>query len=396
MKTWLNLITCTGILAIGCVLNSRAMENETPRDHVRIEKTTPGGATVTIVEGVDPETGRRFVEKTETTTTTVRAEVEPEVRTEYVEVPTEVAPGKARLAVLPAIFARHFKPEFRFRETVETEGRINLRMVFTTEHELRMEAPSFTLSLTEAFVGSRKFDVLERARLTETMQEIDFGASDYGDVARVVPMGRALNAEYVALPEVEIIHLVEEVREVPYVDTVQPRLKGKMIVRLRVVDAAETKVVAACTEEVQVERRLRADNPFLDTEVHNLIMDLYRAASLRLMHRTLEAVYPVRLLDVADGKVVLNRGEGAVDVGDTFEVFALGRAYTDPDTGALLGRREDKVATIRVVRIAPKFADTEIVEGADALTGDVSRFLCRESAESIEKKTRTERRPMAW
>ncbi len=396
MKTLNCIAGCVAIMLLSGVSASSAAEGDSARDHVRIEKTTPGGAKVTVVEGVDPETGRRFVERSETTTTTVRAEVEPEVRTEYVEVPAEAAPGVARLAVLPAVFARHFKPEFRFRETVETSGRINLRMIFTTEHEMRMEAPSFTLSLSEAFVGSRKFDVLERARLTETMKEIDFGASEYGDVARVVPMGRALNAEYVAIPEVELIHLVEELREVPYVDTVQPRLKGKMIVRLRVVDTAETKVVAASTEEVQVERRLRADNPFLETELHNLIMDLYRTASLRLLHRTLEAVYPVRLLDVADGKVVLNRGEGAVDVGDTFEVFGLGRAYTDPDTGALLGRREDKVATIRVVRVAPKFADAEIVDGAAALAGDLSGFLCRESAESIEKKTTTERRSLAW
>lgn len=396
MKNWKCYGLCLSLSLVLGLPHGHAGEDAEEGPQVRVEKKTPGGATVTITEGVDPETGRRFVERTETSTTTVRAEVDPEVRTEYIEVPADAPPGKARLAVLPAVFARHFKPVLRFRETIETDGRLNLRMVFTSEHESRMEAPSFTLSLTEAFVGSRKFDVLERARLTETMREIDFGASDYGDVNRVVPMGRALNAEYVALPEVELIHVVEELREIPYVDTVQPQLKGKMIVRLRVVDTAETRVVAACTEEVQVERRLRGDDPFRATEAHNLIMDLYRTASLRLMHRTLETVYPVRLLDVADGQVVINRGEGAVDVGDAFEVYRLGRAYTDPDTGELLGRREEKVATIRVARVAPKFADAEIVEGADALTGNLSGFLCRESAESIARKITVERQRLNW
>ncbi len=104
MKNWKCYGICLGLTLVMGLPHGNAMYDgveEGPQ--VRVEKKTPGGATVTIIEGVDPETGRRFVEKTETTTTTVRAEVDPEVRTEYIEV------------------------------------------------------PSFTLSLTEAFVGSRKF-----------------------------------------------------------------------------------------------------------------------------------------------------------------------------------------------------------------------------------------------
>jgi hypothetical protein len=259
-----------------------------------------------------------------------------------------------------------------------------------------MEAPSFTLSLAEAFVASRKFDVLERARLNETLKEIDFGESDYADAAKVVPMGKALNAEYVVLPEVEVIHLVTEVKDVPYVDTVQPKLKGKMIVRLRVADTASTRMVAASTEEVQVERKLKANNPFLATEIDNLVMDLYKAASLRALHRTLEAIYPVRLLEVADGKAVLNRGEGAISVGDEFEVYSLGKAYKDPDTGEMLGQSEDKVAVIKVNRVAPKFSEAEILEGADRLAGDTRTYLCRETGKSIESKTRVSPNSIQW
>jgi len=381
-------LVLTGLTAV------QAEDNEAARDHIKIEKTTASGAKVTVVEGTDAAAGEEFVESTRVTTNTVRVPVK--TVTKVVEVPVDATPHKARLAVLPAVFSKHFQPEFKFSEKIETSGQVNLKMIFTTEHELRMEAPSFTLSLGEAFVASRKFDVLERARLNETLKEIDFGQSDYADAAKVVPMGKALNAEYVVLPEVEVIHLVTEVKDVPYVDTVQPKLKGKMIVRLRVADTASTRMVAASTEEVQVERKLKANNPFLASEINNLVLDLYKAASLRALHRTLEAIYPVRLLEVTDGKVVLNRGEGAISVGDEFEVYSLGKAYKDPDTGEILGQSEEKVAVIKVNRVAPKFSEAEILEGADRLAGDTRTYLCRETAKSIESKTRVEQKPIAW
>jgi len=363
-------------------------------DHIKIEKATANGARVTIVEGTDATEGEGFVEATRVTTNTVRVPVK--TVTKVVEVPATPAPHKARLAVLPAVFSKHFQPVFKFSERIETAGQISLKMIFTTEHESRMEAPSFTLSLAEAFVASRKFDVLERTRLNEALGEVDFGESDYGDPAKVVPMGKALNAEYVVLPEIEVVHLVSEVKDVPYVDTVQPRLKGKMVVRLRVVDTAGTRIVAASTEEVQVERRLKANNPFLATEINSLVMDLYDATSKRGLHRTLEAIYPVRLLEIQGSKAVLNRGEGAINVGDTFDVYSLGKAYIDTDTGESLGRSESKVAVIRVNRVAPKFAEAEILQGTDLLTHDLNQYLCRETSTSIASKTKIRESTIAW
>jgi hypothetical protein len=394
MKVWNGVLTGLALAGI-CALPSMAVdEREDVRDLIKIERTTASGAKVTVVEGTDAAAGEGFVEATRVTTNTVRVPVK--TVTKFIEVPVEATPHKARLAVLPAIFSKHFQPVFKLSETIETSGLVNLKMIFTSEHESRMEAPSFTLSLAEAFVASRKFDVLERTRLNETLKEIDFGQSDYADAAKAVPMGKALNAEYVVLPEVEVIHLVMEVKDVPYVDTVQPKLKGKMIVRLRVADTASTRMVAASTEEVQVERKIKANNPFLATEINSLVMDLYKAASVRALQRTLEAIYPVRLLEVTEGKAVLNRGEGSISIGDEFEVYSLSKTYKDPDTGEMLGQRETKIAVIKVDRVAPKFSEAEILAGGDRLMGDTQGYLCRETAKSIEVKTKIEQTPMAW
>jgi len=360
-----------------------ADDDEIERDHVKIEKRMGGGAKVTVVAGKD-ESADTTQEPAE------KKSGDPALRD------WETAPHKARLAVLPAVFSEHFHPEFKFSEKMETSGQLNLKMIFTTEHELRLEAPSYTLSLQEALVGSRKFDVLERARLDEVLQEIDFGESDYANSEKVVPIGRSLNAEYVVLPEIEVIHLVEEIKDIPYVDRVRPKLKGKLIARMRIVDTSENKVHTAVTEEVQVQRVLKDNNPFLATEVNNLVLDLYKASSMRMMQRALEAVYPLRLLEVKDGKAVLNRGEGALAVGDEIAIYTLGKAYVDPDTHEALGQSETKVATVKVTDVGPKFSEAEIIEGADQLTGDLKDYLCRETDESIGAKTKIEQTPLAW
>ena len=421
MKQWKSALTGTAILAlIGSVFYiaglplfgsvAHAEDGDAVRDHIKIEKTMPGGAQVTVVEGTDPavptagETQAvaaaepKASPPDEVTPALAKpAGAEPTAARVPAEMPAALAePHKARLAVLPTVFSEHFHPVFKFSEKIESSGQLNLKMIFTAERESRMEAPSFTLSLTEAFVGSRKFDVLERARLNETLQEINFGESDYADVTKAVPMGKALNAEFVVLSEVEVIHLVTELKDIPYVDSVVPKLKGKMIARIRVVDVATTKVVAACREEVEVERKLKANDPFIDSEAMNLVMDLYQAESLRLLHRTLEAIYPVRLLNVEAGRVFLNRGEGAISVGDEFGVYSLGQDLVDPDTNEPLGSSETQVAMLKVTRIAPKFSEAEIVEGAEALKGDVGAFLCRETAKSIAAKTTVSPRALNW
>lgn len=380
MKIGMTMCGALAALALMAPPAARAQGEQPARDQVQIEKVTAGGVKVTVVEGAEGAPAPA-------------AEAKPAAGPSVVP---DASPHKARLAVLPAAFSKHFQPVFKFSEKIESSGQLDLKLVFTAEQESRLEAPSFTLSLAEAFVASRKFDVLERARLGEALKEIDFGESDYADAAKVVPMGKALNAEYVVFPEIEVVQLVEERKDVPYVDAVQPKLKGKMIVRARVVNTASTKIVAASVEDVEVERRPKASNPFLATEINSLILDLYRAAALRVVSRTIEAVYPVRLLEVSGGKAVINRGDGAVAVGDEFEVYTLGKAYVDPDTGEDLGRGETRTALLKVTRVAPKFAEAEIVDGADKLAGDPAGHLCRETTASITAKIKLEEKPVAW
>jgi hypothetical protein len=46
--------------------------------------------------------------------------------------------------------------------------------------------------------------------------------------------------------------------------------------------------------------------------------------------------------------------------------------------------------------VAPKFSEAEILDGASQLTGDLKRYLCRETTNSIAAKVKLEEKPIAW
>jgi hypothetical protein len=60
-----------------------------------------------------------------------------------------------------------------------------------------------------------------------------------------------------------------------------------------------------------------------------------------------------------------------------YEVFRKGREVLDPQTQGVLGQDEQKVASLKVTRILPKFSSAQILEGktADIEVGQVCRVL---------------------
>src|SRR3546814_7255404 len=60
-----------------------------------------------------------------------------------------------------------------------------------------------------------------------------------------------------------------------------------------------------------------------------------------------EIVNPPKVVGVHNGKVIINRGSGSAVAGQTYDIYAVGEALVDPDTGEALGSAEEHVATIK-------------------------------------------------
>lgn len=303
---------------------------------------------------------------------------------------------KPSLAVLPTVYPERFKPVMRLSERFSAGGAEGLRTIFTTEHEVRREVPNFTSALSEAFAGVRRFDVLERDRFQEVLQEVEFADSVYADCSRVVPMGKAMAAEFVALPEIDLVDLQVERRKVPYTGSETAVLRARIAVKLRVVETSVARIVAATTKDLEREVKLKPGEAEDQAGFERLLLDLYRDAAKQLALATVGRLHPVRIVEIRADGVVLNLGEGAVDAGDAFDVFALGRRYTDPDSGEMLGRDEARVGQVKVVRVLPKFSEAVLISGADAVAGDPARFVCRRAAEPPAPSGPKPKAPLAW
>jgi curli biogenesis system outer membrane secretion channel CsgG len=71
-------------------------------------------------------------------------------------------------------------------------------------------------------------------------------------------------------------------------------------------------------------------------------------------------------------EIAINAGSDAgVREGDTFELVRVTRVIKDPDTGAVIGRRTEKVGTVRVVTVEKKLSFATLVSGDSAQVGDV-------------------------
>ncbi|MGE3128154.1 MAG: CsgG/HfaB family protein [Fimbriimonadaceae bacterium] len=76
--------------------------------------------------------------------------------------------------------------------------------------------------------------------------------------------------------------------------------------------------------------------------------------------------------DESSKEIAINAGEDAgIQIGDVFEIHRVTRVIKDPDTGAVLGKRTQKVGTIKVTQVEKKLAFATLSEGEAAQVGDM-------------------------
>jgi curli biogenesis system outer membrane secretion channel CsgG len=81
-----------------------------------------------------------------------------------------------------------------------------------------------------------------------------------------------------------------------------------------------------------------------------------------------------RIVDVDGKEIIINAGKQSnVKLGDSFDVFKLGKKLYDPDTGQLLGQRETQAGRIRVTEVQEKLSICVLASGEMPKAGDAIR-----------------------
>jgi hypothetical protein len=237
--------------------------------------------------------------------------------------------------------------------------------------------------LVANFVKTRKFAVLDRSFGAEVQTEKRAADPDRSEAGRVSRLGGEATAELLATAVYR--RFGTSVAEGPAALPGRSikRFRHEIVVTFQIVDVTSRRVLFADTLEETAMGVASATAGAFEIWAQGAIA--------RLASRTVaavgEQVYPLKVVALlANGEVVLNEGEGRVVVGDEFEVFAVGAALVDPDTGVELGREENRIGRVRIVRVLPKAAYA-LVEGTPAAPIPVGA-VCRKAKEApAGKKT---------
>ena len=265
--------------------------------------------------------------------------------------PEQPAAGtkKASLAVMPFTFTA---------EVLEQKG-----------DEIRLAVKQFeTSALTNKFitalVNTRKFDIIERQRVDDLISEMQMSESGLMNPARAAKAGQMIGADYFLMGELSVFTVNVNWRPIPNTSKFNRTVTAQIIVDMRIVDTRTSKIVAADKGEARWEVRTMHDAQVQTIFPAEMIDALQRQLCDSLTIKTIDGVYPIKIIGFSGGVVSLNRGQGGgMEVGQVLEVYSEGEEMVDPDTGESLGSEEIKIGAIRVTEVLARFSKAVPLDG---------------------------------
>jgi curli biogenesis system outer membrane secretion channel CsgG len=294
------------------------------------------------------------------------------------EAPAPAGPKKASLAVMP----------FTFSAAVLEQKGDEVRVAMRT-----FETTALTNKFVTALVTTRKFDVVERSRVDTIISELQMSETGLMDPARAARAGKMIGADYFLMGELSVFTVSVNWRRIPNTTKLSRTVTANIIVDMRIVDTRTSRIVSADKGEARQEVRSMHDTQVETVFPPEMIDALQRQLCDTLTIKTIDGVYPVRVIGVSGGVVSLNRGQGGgLEVGQVLDVFAEGEEMIDPDTGESLGSEEVKLGSIRVTEVLTRFSKAVPMDGNAVVPNGA---ICRKVAAPavVEEAPQTPRGP---
>lgn len=231
-----------------------------------------------------------------------------------------------------------------------------------------------TSALVDAFnrvlVNTRKFTVVDRARVDRTRREQKFGGSGLVSPGSAAAAGRLIGAQFLVMGTV-VDYSVDPPREMAYGSgwTRPVRISANV----QVVDASSGQIVAA--RRASASAQVRVSDPRAAGAIPNQALEQAgERVAEDCIRAILDAAYPAKIVSVEGDEVRLNRGEGGgLGVGTELDCFAAGKNLYDPDTKELLGTNDRFQASVAITEVLTTMSVGRIVGGASLRTGDTCR-----------------------
>ena len=268
---------------------------------------------------------------------------------------TGAARERTRMAVLDfALDEIHLYGTGGGREQ-RSGGRVVKRGVDVDYDLIRNLQERFRARIEELLIHGRRFAVLDRRAGEIYEQEKRLLASDDVDPGEAARLGKVLGADYMLYGTVDRIEVTEERKTIVLTGETRVDVTATARLRYSLLTVATREIGWASSMELQygVDEELRTE------QAAELLLD---RLALHVADEVTESIFPPKVTQVTGwGSFVVNRGGNTVREDDLFEVFALGDAVVDPDTGEDLGRMETVAGIARITSVKPKFSLAEMI-----------------------------------
>src|SRR2546421_73280 len=220
---------------------------------------------------------------------------------------------------------------------------------------------------------SDKFSVVERDKLALVLKEQGLATAGAVDPASAAKVGKILGVKYVVLGGIDKFNVDVTKANVGPFSVGGHMVQSFATISLRFVDTTTAERVLSVAADGGVKSGggfLKSASMSRDTE-WGIASETIQKASRAVVEKLAGGDYLERVLAAAapaggvEGKIIkvdgtrawINLGSLAgIKVGDKFNVFDVGDALIDPDTGAKLGADEKQTGNGAVVEVQGKFA----------------------------------------
>lgn len=247
-----------------------------------------------------------------------------------------------------------------------------------------------TQNLVTTLVQSRKFTVLDREYMLETLGEQTLITSENVPVEEMARLGQELVADYIMVGTLEDLGYVEKQIKMQSSGRTLTSRYGYVEIGIRLIDTATREIAYADFQRLRV-------TGFNGTSLKsNVDAGIVQAAANQIGRRILDTIYPLVVLSINGDNLTLGQGGSQIRVGDHLDVFMYGKRLTDPYTKEFIGREEIKVGELEIKRVNPKQSHAQMLTSTMDLSKEFEpkKFICRANFDGPKKEQvqREERR----
>lgn len=232
-----------------------------------------------------------------------------------------------------------------------------------------------------SFFNTGRFELIERKRLDENLQEQDFGASERVTKQTAVKVGQGLGADYQVFAAVnEWTPKKSSAGGAGVIGGVigGGKSKAEVAMSFRVVDAATSQVLFATTERATAGSWSIGIGGFAGipgiggakkkSPINYAVMACINKGAYKLATWLKDRAWRGSVMRVDGSKIYINAGSNrGIEMGIHMTCLAQGEELVDPETGINLGASTEAIGSLMVTSVQEKYSIGTVVQGCDGL-----------------------------